>query len=293
MVKKQNIILKPQTIRPLRFTIIFLIILSIFAMFIASTIESIWGETGNTAIIPIEGVISDGQGLSVGSADEVLKFLNDANENPKVEAIILKINSPGGTAVASEEIARAIAKSDKLTVAWIREVGASGGYWVASSADVIVASPLSITGSIGVIGSYLDFSEFLEEYNVSYQRLVSGEFKDMGTPFKELTPAERLYLEKTLDEMRDYFVAEVATNRNLSFVQVDRLADGRIYLGSKAKELGLVDVLGNQQEVLQVIEDTLNITVTTYEYKRQPTVFNLLSGFNSKQGLIEGLQIKT
>src|SRR3990172_9614359 len=146
---------------------------------------------GNVAIIRIYGPIltTDGGLLSgeVTKSDDILKFIKKANESDEIKAVVFEINSPGGSAVASDEIGRAIKEMNKTTVAWIREVGASGGYWIASSTDHIIANRMSITGSIGVIGSYLEFSGLLNRYNVTYQRMVSGKYKDMGSPFKELS----------------------------------------------------------------------------------------------------------
>ena len=177
---------------------IFAAFLLMIAGFIAVGIISLFSGVdvdyleGNVAMIPIEGVIvgTDSSGLffddSVSSLDTI-ELIEKADRNPNIKAIILQINSPGGSAVASEEIANAVKKTNKTTVAWIREAGASGAYWIASSADYIVSSRVSITGSIGVIASYLEFGNFLEDHNVTYRRLVAGKYKDMGSPMREMT----------------------------------------------------------------------------------------------------------
>ncbi|MBI3883795.1 MAG: signal peptide peptidase SppA [Sphingobacteriales bacterium] len=168
--------------------------------------------------------------------------------------MLFEINSPGGSAVASEEIANAVKKANKTTVAWIREIGTSGAYWVASSSGHIVANRVSITGSIGVIASYLEFPGLLEHYNITYQRLVSGKYKDIGSPFKEMTPEEKAIFQQNLDTIRDYFVSEVAKNREMSKKDVDKIANGVFYLGAQAKELGLIDELGGKDEAINYIE---------------------------------------
>ena len=206
----------------------------------------------------------------------------------QIKAIIFEINSPGGSAVASEEIANAIKRTNKTTVAWIREVGASGGYWVASSTDYIVANRASITGYIWVIASYLEFPGLLEEYNVTYRRLVSGRYKDIGSPFKEMTEEENAIFQQTLDELRDYFVDEVAKNRNMSRKDVDKIANGLFYLGIQAKELGLVDELGSKDEVIAYIEGKEGIKADVVKYKKEETLLDVLSKVLSKQSFFAG-----
>ncbi|MBI2130309.1 S49 family peptidase, partial [Candidatus Woesearchaeota archaeon] len=149
-----------------------------------------------------------------------------------------------GSPVASEEIANAIKKTNKTSVAWIREIGTSGAYWVASSTDYIIASRVSITGSIGVIASYTEFSGIMKDYNLTYRRLISGKYKDIGDPFKELVPEEQEILQSYLDSIRDYFVEEVAKNRNMKKQEVEKAANGLFYLGGEAKKLGLIDEIG-------------------------------------------------
>ncbi|MBW2989788.1 S49 family peptidase [Candidatus Woesearchaeota archaeon] len=157
---------------------VFLALLS----FIISGMFSFFAGTelkeGNIALIPVKGVIVSEDYRSFGqeAADSpsIVRFIEEADKNPKIKAIILEINSPGGAPVATEEIASAIESSNKTTVAWIREMGTSAGYWVASSCDKIVASRMSATGSIGAVVSYLDFSGLLDHHNVTYQRLVAG-----------------------------------------------------------------------------------------------------------------------
>ncbi len=238
---------------------------------------------GNVALIDITGLIvaekdTDFLFEDVISSDEIRKLIRRADRNDKIKAIIFKINSPGGSAVASEEIANEIKKTNKTTVAWIREIGTSGAYWAASSADYVIANRMSITGSIGVIASYLGFSGFLEEHNVTYERLVSGDLKDIGSPFKELTPEERALFEESLSSIHDYFIDEVAKNRNLRKKDVEKIATGLFYLGSEAKDLGLVDELGGREEVINYIEKQIGEDVDIVEYKREKGFFAALSG---------------
>ncbi|MBI3036034.1 signal peptide peptidase SppA [Candidatus Woesearchaeota archaeon] len=262
----------------------------IISLFIGVDVESL---SGNVALIPIEGVIvgtRDSGFLfdSVTASPDTVELIEKADKNPGIKAIILEINSPGGSAVASEEIANAVRKTNKTTVAWIREVGASGAYWIASSADYAVANRASITGSIGVIASYLEFPGLLERYNVTYQRLVSGKYKDIGSPFKEMTAEEKALFQQNLDLIRDFFVSEVAKNRNLNKKDVDKIANGLFYLGMQAKEIGLVDEIGGKEEVVAYIEKKEGIKAELVEYKKEKGLFDILSEVMGKQSFFVG-----
>lgn len=259
---------------------IFSFFISIFiSLFIEDDFESL---DGNVAVIKISGPIvaqKDTKFLfeEVTSSDEIRKLIRRADKNDRIKAIIFEINSPGGSAVASEEIAREIQKTNKTTVAWIREIGTSGAYWVASSTDYVIANRMSITGSIGVIASYLGFSGFLAEHNVTYERLVSGNLKDIGSPFKEMTEEERILFQKSLDEIHDFFIEEIAKNRNLRKRDIGKIATGTFYIGAKAKDLGLVDKLGSREEVINYIEKQIGEDADLVEYKKEKGFFESLS----------------
>ncbi|MFH1063770.1 MAG: signal peptide peptidase SppA [Candidatus Woesearchaeota archaeon] len=238
---------------------------------------------GNVAHIAVTGPIMSysSNGLlsdEVASSTDIVRLIKKADKNPEVKAILLEINSPGGTAVASSEIADAVLASNKTTVAWIREAGASGAYWIASAADHIVANPMSITGSIGVIASYIEFSGTLNRYNASYQRLVSGKLKDMGSPWKQLSDEEEEVLQTGLDLIRNEFVSAVAKNRKLSVEAVDEIADGRFYIGRQALELGLVDQLGGKDDAVAWIEDKEDIIAELAKYQRPTTLLDIIGG---------------
>jgi len=239
-------------------------------------------DFGNVASIPIRGVIlMDGTkttfGDEIASATEITKFIKKAEENELIEAIILDINSPGGSAVASMEIADAVKRANKPVIAVIREVGASGAYWVASAADVIFARELSITGSIGVMGSYVEYAGLLERFNMTYRRLVAGESKDIGTPYRELQPHEQAKLQKLIDRMHGYFIAHIAENRGLTIEHVQSLADGFVFLGDEAVDNRLIDRIGSYDDAIKHIEYDLNITADIVEYKHKPTFLEALS----------------
>jgi len=238
--------------------------------------------SGNVAHIKVVGPIlsADSGGFmssGVTVSTDVVKFIEKADENPEVSAILLEVNSPGGTPVASYEIVDAVKNSNKTTVAWIREAGASGAYWVASACDHVVANPMSLTGSIGVIGSYIEWEGTLHKYNASYRRLVSGEYKDMGSPFKTMSEEEEDIMNANLAALRSIFVQDVAANRGLEVSAVDAIADGRWYLGQQAYELGLVDQLGGKKHAVMWIEDKEEIEASLAEYAKPKSFAELLT----------------
>ena len=275
-------------------TVAFLTILAfIFTGFVSLFTSDVKSFGGNVALIPVKGVImSDGDRDflfgSIASSTDIIGQIEKAESNPGIKAIIFEINSPGGAPVASEEIASAVKRINKTTVAWIRDVGASGGYWVASASDYVVASRMSLTGSIGVIASYLEFAGFLEDHNVTYRRLVAGKYKDIGSPLKEITSSEKLLLQKSINQIHDFFVDDVAQNRGLTKQQTLRISDGLFYTGSEAKELGLVDALGSKSEALRYIEEELDITAEVIEYKKERSLLDVLGSVFSEQSFLVG-----
>jgi len=251
--------------------------------------DSIKGE-GNVAVIPIKGFISmDSSGSSFGiasaSAKEVVEYIQDAASDPGIKAIIFEINSPGGSTVAPEEISKAIRKANKTTVAVITEVGASSAYWIASATDRIFASRMSLTGSIGTIISYLEFEGFMEDHNITYRRLVSGKYKDLGSPFKEMTSEEERIMQDKIIQLRDIFIEEVAKNRGMEIEDIPTEAE--IYLGTEALELGLIDELGGIEEAKEYIEEKLGITAELAEYRRK-SFFGILTEASNERNFFIG-----
>ncbi len=246
--------------------------------------------TNGIAIVPIKGIISpeDSNDLFAGSgmgSDTIINNLKRAKDNDGVKAVILEINSPGGTVVASREVAdyvKSLSES-KPVIAWIREIGASGAYWIASEADVIITDEMSITGSVGVISSYLEFSDLLEKYGVKYERLVAGELKDVGSPYKNLNDAERKLMQDKLKKIQDLFVKEVSENRKLNNYQANEIRNGFFYLGIEAKELGLVDEFGGRDEAVEKAKQLAGIEDgKIVEYKPKKTLIDVIEGFTNK-----------
>jgi protease-4 len=235
---------------------------------------------GNTAVITVEGILvasTKGSWDGTVTSDDVIDFIELAEEDKDIEAVMFVINSPGGTAVASDEIGRAVKSMEKPAVAVIREVGASGAYWLASSTDHVIANRMSITGSIGVIGSYLSFGKFLEHWNVTYNQMTAGQLKDTGTPYRELSQRERAFLQEKLDTIHEIFIETMATNRNMSYDEMKPLADGRYYLGQEAYDVGLIDELGGEQEALAWIETQIGKEAVPVHYEKEVSFIDVLT----------------
>jgi protease IV len=239
---------------------------------------------GNVAVIPVKGVIVvDGDNSIFGTtgyaiSGDIVEQIEKAEEDSLIQGIVLDINSPGGSPVASAEIARAIEESTKPVVGVVREVGASGAYWVAASTDHIIANEVSVVGSIGVIASYLQFGDLISQYNVSYEQFIAGEHKDMGTPYRKMTEIEKAKYQHILDLMHDVFIREVAEGRGLDEAYVRDLATGEIFLGIDALNYGLIDQLGGKQEAYDYMENVLGVEIEPVDFETEKGFFELLVG---------------
>ena len=152
---------------------------------------------------------------------------------------------------------------------------------------------MSIVGSIGVIGSYIEWYGLMNKYNVTYERLVSGEYKDTGTPYRPLSSYEESMLQSKLDKLHEIFIEAVAENRNMSIENVTALANGEIYLGIEAKDNGLIDELGSKEEVIKYLENNLNITVQTKEFSSKKTFLESLMSAMNKNSFYIGRGISS
>ena len=204
-------------------------------------------------VIPIEGAILDSQTITA----QLMKFKKDKG----IKAVILRINSPGGAVGPTQEIYREVQRmaETKKVVASLGGVAASGGYYIAAAAKKIVANPGTITGSIGVIMEFVRFEELLNKIGVKLEVLKSGEFKDIGSPHRKLTNRDKELINALITDIQKQFVEAVARGRNLSLKKTNEIADGRIFSGAQAKELGLVDVLGNFQDAVEIAKNMAGI----------------------------------
>lgn len=191
------------------------------------------------------------------SSENILSYLQEIEESPEYEsikAVLIEIDSYGGSPVASEELANKIKDYKLPVIAMVREGATSGAYWVASASDRIFASKMSDIGSIGVTMSYLDDSKLNEKEGYTWNSLSTGKFKDSGSEQKPLTKEERALFERDLNIIHEQFVKAVAENRGIPEEKVRELADGSSMLGEMALEKGLIDEIGFIEEVEEYIK---------------------------------------
>jgi protease IV len=197
------------------------------------------------AIVEIEGIIID--------VDDVVRELKELRDNPTVRAVVIRINSPGGVVAPTQEVHDAIErlrKAGKPVVASLGAVAASGGYYIAVAADQIYANPGTLTGSIGVIMQMANFESLMKKVGVDYVVVKAGQFKDIGNVGRPMTPDERRVLQALLDDVHGQFIGAVAAGRKLDRDEVVRFADGRVFSGTQAKELKMVDALGGLEDAV-------------------------------------------
>jgi protease-4 len=194
----------------------------------------------------------------------VVEQIERADEDPAAEALIVKLNTPGGAVVPSEDIRRATAEFDGPTVAYAEDTAASGGYWIASGADEFHARQASLVGSIGVNGTQLGRVGLAEKAGLEYRRFVAGEYKDTPAQWRELSDDEVEYFQGLLDEWYDMFVDTVADGRAMDEEFV-RDTEARIYSGETAHEMGLVDTCGPREEMEERLADRIGVDEITVE----------------------------
>ena len=236
-------------------------------------------STQKIAIVPIDGEIFE--------ARETIEALHRYADNVTVKAIVMRINSPGGAIAPSQEIYEAVrstrASSGKPIVASLDNVAASGGYYIASACDRIVSNPGSITGSIGVILEWMNTKDLVAWAKMKPEIIKSGALKAAGTPYLDLTDAERAYFQSIVEQLHGQFVRAVAAGRKgkMSEADVARIADGRVFTGEQALQLKLVDEIGNLDDAVAVAAKLAGIhgtPGTIYPRKQKPGLFDLLSG---------------
>jgi protease-4 len=239
-------------------------------------------SAGRVEVIYVQGIMMTGSiptGFGVATSEEITQSLKDADEDENVKAIVLRINSPGGSPAAAEEIVSAMKKIDKPIVISMGDMAASAAYYISAPADKILANPDTMTGSIGVIWEFQNRSKFYDKDGTSFYIAKSGELKDMGGDWKGLSDEEKRYADQVISEAYSRFVKEVADDRNLSLSKVKDLADGRIYTGAKAKELGLVDELGSLDDAIEIAAELGGIKgKPEVGYANKPSLSRLLFG---------------
>ena len=196
-------------------------------------------------IIEISGIINESKNI----LDKLKRFRTDNS----IKAIVVRIDSPGGSVGPSQEILRAIKKTSlkKKIVASLGSVAASGGYYVAVGADGIVANPGTITGSIGVIMGFTNFQELMQKIGLIPVVVKSGKYKDIGSPVRKMTEKEKQILQNLSDQIHRQFINAIAAGRKMDPLKVEAVADGRIFSGEEAKRLGLIDRIGNLEDAVE------------------------------------------
>ena len=237
------------------------------------------------AVVYAEGAISSGTSGSVSSAAGITPArmradLRRAAMDPSVKAVVVRVNSPGGSVVASNEIWKMIKDYEKPVVFSFGEMAASGGYYIACAGKWIVANPDTLTGSIGVITEMANVDELIKKLGVEFIVIKTGPNKDIGSPFRPMTEDEIKIWQTLIDQAFDGFVQVVAQGRGLPEEQVRQIGDGRVYNGRQAKELGLVDQLGYLEDAIDKAGELGGITgkPRVVEYKRTPTLVDVLTG---------------
>ncbi len=268
--------------------------MALLAPFVGGTRPSLPGGD-KIGLITIEGLIlsgSGGGGLFGGFAgsDTIVRQLVQARRDPSIKAVVLRVNSPGGSAAASQEIYGEVLKlrrTRKPVIVSMGDVAASGGYYVAAAADKIVANGSTMTGSIGVIMEFMNLQGLYGKVGIDHTTIKSGEYKDIGSSSRQLTATERRLLQAMVDDVYDQFVTDVAEGRRqVSRAEVRRIADGRIFTGRQALKLKLVDELGNLQDAIALAARSAGITgrPTVVELGRRSFLDLLAGGGPSYEG---------
>jgi protease-4 len=254
------------------------------------------------ALIDVNGVIVSGEAAdfdfagnnSVAASGNIVKLIKQAAKDPQVKAIVLRVDSPGGSVIGSDEIYHALKESGKPVVAQMGELAASGGYYVSMAADHIVAYPDTLTGSIGVISQFTNYEELFNKLGLKVTTIKTGENKDFGSPTTPFTEEDEKLWQQVVDEAYDNFVNIIADNRGMTKEEVKALADGRVYTGRQALSLKLVDELGYLEDAIDKAASLGGITgePRVVQYRRQ-TPFSALLGQAVVKTILNALGIPT
>ena len=238
------------------------------------------------AVVPVEGTIASADDSLGGTQPTVTPegladALRQAGGDPTVAAVVLEVNSPGGGVTASDEMHQSILdfkeNTGKHVVVSMGDTAASGGYYISTAADRIVANETTLTGSLGVIFQLTNFAEAADKYGIKQEVIKSGKYKDIGNSFRELKPEEREIFQSIVDESYAQFVDVISAGRNIPEERVREIADGRVYSGLQAEELGLVDSFGGLDEASAAAGRLAGTSDTTVvRYVQEPTLRDTL-----------------
>jgi len=237
-------------------------------------------------VIEIEGAIMD----SKNAMDDIVRFRDDES----IKGVIVRINSPGGGAAASQEIHREVKKlrGKKKVFVSMASVCASGGYYIATAGEKIYASPSTITGSIGVIMQQTVVEDLMKKIGIQENTIKSGELKDAGTPFRKMREDEKRYLNDVLKDIHEQFIRDVAEGRKMPVDAVRKLSDGRIFTGIQAKNTGLIDAIGTFYDAVDALKVSLNMVgKPVLVYGKKP--FSILRWLISSVAREYGMELNT
>ncbi|MCX8202563.1 MAG: signal peptide peptidase SppA [Candidatus Micrarchaeota archaeon] len=234
--------------------ILYIVAILLIAMFLLNFLSS-FGVGGCIGIIEINGQISTYKGYGLISSSEVISLLKEAEERPDIRGLVLVMNTPGGSAVASNEIYSYLKEMKKPTVTYISEMAASGGYFVSLGSDYIYSNPYAITGSIGArTGWVIDLSKWLNNTGINMTVIKSGEMKDTGEIYRPMTEEEIEVYQAIIDEIGGSFlnltIKERSADSKFSNRSIELISDARLFTGRQAYEIGLVDALGIRQDAI-------------------------------------------
>jgi protease-4 len=279
-----------------RAIIITVCVLALLAAILVPTIFIHRLSADKIAVISLSGTITTGDYSSSSSTITpglVRDYLSRAEKDKAVKAIVLRIESPGGEIEPCQEILLEIerVKETKAIVVSMGGMAASGGYYISTQADKIVALPTTMTGSIGVISQLVNIEGLLDKLGIQIETFKGGKYKDMYWGYRELTPEEDEIMQAMVDEYYEQFIDVVAEGRGLSKEEVRNLATGQLYSGTKAKELGLVDELGDLDTALNLALELADLETAVVEYYQPPrlTLWSLLGLVDAIKTRISGL----
>jgi protease-4 len=205
----------------------------------------LFGPGERVGVVEIKGILTNSR--------RIIKQLDRYRDDRSVKAIVLRINSPGGAVGPAQEILREVEKvrAKKKIVASLGTVAASGAYYIASGANLIMANRGTATGSIGVIMQFTNVEGLTKKLGLDFYSLKAGRYKDVGSPFRPMTPEDKAYLQGLIDNIYQQFLRDVAHNRKIPLAKLKTLAEGKIYSGEEAKKIGLVDAFGNLPDAIE------------------------------------------
>lgn len=274
--------------------VLLLIIGSSFALIYQSFSGELYSSGDKVAVIYVQGTLLTSSvpgGFGYATSEDINANIRKATNDKAVKAIVLRINSPGGSSTAGEEIYSEVKRTSESgvpVVVSMGDVAASAAYHISAPADLIVANPSTMTGSIGTIWTFQNTSAYYEKEGIDVYVAKSGEFKDMGGSWRGLSDDEKEYANEVVMEVYGNFIKDVADSRQMSLEDVKDLADGRIYTGQKAKELGLVDELGNLYYAINRAAELGGIQgEPVVVYMNRPTLSSLLFGSESDASAVE------